>query len=251
LVLGWEEIHDQISLIRALKKKTSLPVVLSRVNRNDAAKISGGRFNHLISHGFTLAELPELRLFIEEHPKLLDGVQITIPRSISPWMAARDLRIFKEQTNCRPILYVKSTEGSPAQIFNDEISNAHRFGEAVLSGVGHGIDVILDTFDDADRGYFTRTGLVDRRFNPHLSGQLVAELIRQLDQGTWQATEDTYPKVKDQTGRVLTIGYKSDIKNSTYWIDPATSVHGSSSNISKLLSEIVVLLTDSSLELSK
>ena len=251
LVLGWEEIHNQIPLIRALKEKTSLPVVLSRVNRNDAAKISGGRFNHLISHGFTLAELPELQLFIEKHPRLLDGVQITIPRSISPWMAAHELRVFKEQTKCRPILYVKSTEGSPAQIFDDEIANAHRFGEAVLSGVGHGIDVILDTFDDADRGYFTRTGLVDRRFNPHLSGQIVAELIRQLDQGTWRATEGNYPKVKDQAGRVLTIGYKSDVKNLTHWIDPATGTHGSSSNISKLSSEIVVLLTGCNLEFPK
>ena len=83
LVLGWETINDQIAKITLLKEQTGLPIILSRVNRNDAAKTSGGKFNHLISHGFTLLEVEELKSFINAYPSLLDGVLFTIPRSVS------------------------------------------------------------------------------------------------------------------------------------------------------------------------
>ena len=244
LVLGWETINDQIAKITLLKEQTGLPIILSRVNRNDAAKTSGGKFNHLISHGFTLLEIEELKAFINAYPLLLDGVLFTIPRSVSPWAAAKDLEIFKNETNCRPVLYVKSTEASPAQRFDDEISNAMRFGHTILSGVGFGIDVILDTFDDADRGYFTRTGLVDRRFNPRISGQLASEIIRKLDGGVWHATNNGTPEVVNEASQTITIGTKSSIGETAKWFDPATGLSGSKLNTSEISSEIVVIETD-------
>jgi hypothetical protein len=244
LVLGWETIQDQIAKITFLKEQTGLPIILSRVNRNDAAKTSGGKFNHLISHGFTLSETEELKLFMNKHPSLIDGVLFTIPRSVSPWVAGRKLKIFKDETNCQPVLYVKSTEASPAQTFNDEISNAMRFGHTILSGVGFSIDVILDTFDDADRGYFTRTGLVDRRFNPRISGQLVSEIIRKLDGGVWHATSNGTPEIVNEASQTITIGTKSNIDETAKWFDPATGLSGSKLNTSEISSEIVVIETD-------
>jgi len=241
LVLGWETIREQVSEIQFLKDETRLPIVLSRVNRNDASKTSGGKYNHLISHGFTIAEIPEITSFIRKNPLLLDGVQFAIPRSVNPWNAARELQAFKNDTNCKPTLYVKSTEASPAQRFDDEIANAIRFSEAVLSGIGFNIDIILDTFDDADRGYFTRTGLIDRRFNPRIAGQLISELIRQLDEGTWKAVESVSPQVINDRGNIIRIGTISEISRDAKWYDPQTGLSGDAASISKVASKLLVI----------
>ena len=241
LVLGWETIDEQVAEIQLLKDETHLPIVLSRVNRNDASKTSGGKYNHLISHGFTLAEIPEITSFILKNPSLFDGVQFTIPRSVNPWEAGRELQAFKNRTNCKPALYVKSTEASPAERFNDEISNAIRFGEAVLSGIGFDIDIILDTFDDADRGYFTRTGLIDRRFNPRIAGQLISEIVRQLNDGSWKAADSASPEVVDDKGNIIKIGTISDISKDAEWYDPKTGLSGGASSISKVSSALVVI----------
>ena len=241
LVLGWETIDEQVAEIQHLRTETRLPIVLSRVNRNDASKKSGGKYNHLISHGFTLAEIPEITLFIRKNPLLVDGVQFTIPRSVNPWNAGRELQAFKNDTDCKPTLYVKSTEASPAQRFDDEIANAIRFSEAVLSGIAFDIDIILDTFDDADRGYFTRTGLIDRRFNPRISGQLISELIRQLDQGTWRAAVSESAEVSDDKGNTIKIGTISEITKGSEWHDPQTGLSGDAASMSEVASKLVVI----------
>jgi hypothetical protein len=51
--------------------------------------------------------------------------------------------------------------------------------------------VVLDTFTDADRGYFVRTGLVDRRYNPRLAARLMQTLMAAAAAGPWRrATGD-------------------------------------------------------------
>ena len=110
--------------------------------------------------------------FLLDNKGLISGVQFTITRAECPWNAAHLVSNFANKTGCNPYLYVKSTEASPAERFNDEISNTLRFGDICLAAIGNNVNVIIDTFDDADRGYFTRTGLVDRRFNPRLASNI-------------------------------------------------------------------------------
>lgn len=223
LVLGWDRIADQVGALRALHAATGLDIILSRVNRTDAAKVSGVRFNHLISHGFTPTELDELGAFRGAHPDVVQGFQFTIPRSLSAWTTGRQLARFARATGSRAFLYVKSTGANSAEEWPDETANAMRFGEAVLTAAGHGISVILDTLDDADRGYFTRTGLVDRRFNPRLAGELVGELIRRLDSGSgWRANHGDVPMVVGQGGACLAIAASDRIGAADIWTDPAT-----------------------------
>ncbi len=220
LVLGWDTVTENAENLRALRADTGLDIVLSRVNRKDAAKMSGGRFNHLISHGFTLAELEELEDLSKAHPDLVQGFQFTIPRSMCPWDTARKLADFADRTKCQVVLYVKSTEASPAERFHDEIANARRFGDALMSAAGHGVSVILDTFDDADRGYFTRTGLVDRRFNPRQAGQLIAELTARIDNGGWHRADGDEPALVHTSGQILRISPRADVPTGVVWIDP-------------------------------
>jgi len=222
LVLNWEEADELAKDILALKAEADLRIILSRVNRKDGAKHTGARFNHLISHGFTLAESDELDAFMRQHPDLIDGAQFTIARSVSSWSTARSLSGFAAQTGCAPVLYAKSTEASPAEEFNDSVENAKRFAETTLAGIGFGIDVVLDTMDDADRGYFTRTGLVDRRFNPRLAGELISAIALETVEGGWTAASGDSP-VLEKAGQRLWVGEACEASDGD-WICPRSGL---------------------------
>ena len=56
-----------------------------------------------------------------------------------------------------PYLYVKSTEASPASVLMTKFPTHYDLAKSVAA-IGNNVNVIMDTFDDADRGYFTRTG---------------------------------------------------------------------------------------------
>ena len=218
LVVNWDEPAVIAQEMHKVAEATGLPLILSRVNRKDLAKHSGGRFNHLISHGFGLGEIDELAEFVKLHPDVFAGFQFTIPRSAAPWDAAVALGHFAKATGTRPVLYVKSTEASPAERFEDDTANAFRTAEAVLASVGHRVLVILDTFDDADRGYFTRNGLVDRRFNPRLPGQVLSSICRTLGVGEWTAAPDGARALVNGKGERLSLADTDAVPNGADWI---------------------------------
>jgi calcineurin-like phosphoesterase family protein len=248
LVLGWEDVAGMSSQISALKSKTKLRILLSRVNRKDGAKHSGTQFNHLISHGFTVAECEEVAEFLKSNPGLVDGIQFTIPRSIDPWTTARELSAFSQAAGCEAVLYVKSTEASPAESFEDELANTRRFAETAISGIGHGIDVILDTFDDADRGYFARTGLVDRRFNPRHASDLIATLTLEVNDGAWTAVSGETPALFNAAQncelRVCAAGEK--LPAGCTWICPKSGRSGTAGdNLPASVAPLILVKTKS------
>jgi len=229
LVLDWDGLVAQLPALAEVRKATGLPVVLSRVNRRDAAKTAGGHYNHLISHSFALSELDEITAFLAARPGAFEGVQVAIPRSVHPDAAAARLAEFAAVTGAVPVLYVKSTEASPAEAFTDDVANARRMAEAVLAASRHGVDVVLDTLDDIDRGYFTRTGLTDRRFNPRLAGMLVAEVIRQIDAG-------------DAAVARLRVGPPSEVPAGARWTDPACGASGDADDLTGGESALLVIV---------
>ena len=224
IVISWDKIQNYTKVLEELNNQTELNIILSRVNRKDSAKTSGGKFNHLISHGFNLSEEEELSKFLLDNKGLISGVQFTITRAECPWNAANLVRNFADKTACTPYLYVKSTEASPAERFNDEISNTLRFGDVCLAGIGNDVNVIIDTFDDADRGYFTRTGLVDRRFNPRLASNILSELIQRLStDGPWQVVQTDGPqKLINKRNKTIRVGLMESLKSGEKLINPFT-----------------------------
>jgi len=205
IVINWERAESLIGDIAALGTETGLPVYLSRVNRKDTNKHSGGRYNHLISHGFVLEEADELATFFDAHDagKAVAGVMVNIMRDRHPAEAALAAADVAERLDRDVCMYVKNSSGSPAEAHMDDAANVNRFAETVAAGIGvAGVDVILDTFDDIERSYFARTGLVDRRFNPKMGSRVVGSLFGLLNEGIWTLGED----VRDsEDGRVLTL----------------------------------------------
>ena len=224
IVISWDKIKEYTRVLNDLTNQFGLDIILSRVNRKDSAKTSGGKFNHLISHGFSLSETGELSNFLSDNKHLVSGVQFTITRGDCPWKASELVQKFANATGCKPYLYVKSTEASPAERFDDEISNTLRFGDICLAAIGNNVNVIMDTFDDADRGYFTRTGLVDRRFNPRVASNIVSELIQRLGMdGPWQVKKDdkAYRLINNQN-KTIRVGLEKNLNSGEKLINPFT-----------------------------
>jgi hypothetical protein len=189
VVINWEHAATAIAEIAELRRISGCRVFLSRVNRKDSSKHDGARFNHLISHGFSLSERDELGDFIavETHAEAVDGFMFRVPRHVPPAEAAAEGREAARALGKTACLYVKTVAASPAEAFDDEAANAARFAEAVFAGAAcTGVDVILDTFADVDRGYFCRVGLVDRRFNPKLGSRIVGHLVALMNGAEWQ-----------------------------------------------------------------
>ena len=140
------------------------------------------------------AEADELQAFAEAHDSsaVIDGFMFKVPREAAPFAAAGQAAEIAEALGRRACLYVKSVSASPAEAFLDEAENAHRAAESVLASAcfpGR-VEVVLDTFADVDRGYFARSGLVDRRYNPRPTGQVVGTLMSLLHGRKWRAAEN-------------------------------------------------------------
>ena len=59
----------------------------------------------------------------------------------------------------------------------NDLITANRVAEATIGALSADrLLVFLDTFVDQDRGYFIRSGLIDRAFNPRLGAKIVRHL---------------------------------------------------------------------------
>ena len=72
----------------------------------------------------------------------------------------------------------------------DDHVTAARVAEALSAAwIDDGVELFLDTFEDFDRGYFVRTGLVDRSYNPRLTGCVFRHLTELSN--TWPGIFET------------------------------------------------------------
>jgi hypothetical protein len=206
VVINWEDAAKACEAIRDLKKAAGIDVCLSRVNRKDAAKYGGNRYNHLISHGFSLGEIDEVEALLaaQDPDRAISEVLIAVPRETCPWLAVAQADEVAVTLARRVCLYVKSSASSPAEAFVDDNANAVRMITAAMAALSaRSTTVILDTFTDADRGYFVRTGLVDRRYNPRLAARLLQELMAMAGAGPWRRESERETAIVNAAGRVV------------------------------------------------
>jgi calcineurin-like phosphoesterase family protein len=180
IVLPWGGSEMDLSQLDALRQDSGIRIYLSRVNRKDAAKHEGGRYNHLISHGFSFGEAKELEMMSSTNVNgdAVSGFMLSVPNSQSPAEAVAQAAELAYRTARRICLYLRTTGANPAENHFDDKANLARITEAIIACAEVGnVEIILDTFADIDRGYFARSGLVDRRYNPKAGSRAVSALI--------------------------------------------------------------------------
>ena len=180
LVLNWDHAADRLARVLDLKRACAgLRVTWSKLRRRQDAERAGAPYVHMISHGFTLGEVDEVAAFLRL-PLAADAVDSVVVRVVledSAWEAITAARAMAEALGVAACVHVRLAASTPAVVLNDDLAAANRVAETLAAALaGPDIDVFLDTFNDVDRSYFVRTGLVDRRYNPRLAGRVLRHL---------------------------------------------------------------------------
>ena len=192
LVAGWEIIAPLSALaqiaprVAEARRGLGFPVRFSKLRRPGDALHHGEKARHVIQHGFDLADADAIEALFEDARvrAAFDGVVFRIPRARAPAEEIRAIEKLGWRIGTRDEAMVRFADDNPAIAQDDELAAANRMAEALFAAHASAtVGVWTDTFADVDRGYFPRSGLVDRRYNPRLAGKVCRNLNRVLASG--------------------------------------------------------------------
>jgi predicted phosphodiesterase len=178
-----EDLPDVVDAVRATVKAAGLSLYLSRIRTREDQESAGGKYHHMIVHGFT----PDDDKQIKQIAGLadVDGLVFRIEGATSPWQAARSARAACSSHGLKASLHIRMTKGPPGLQQTDDDWVANRVAEAVAAACAfEDVHVYADTFADVDRGYYRRHGVVDRFYNPRPGFAVVRHLVSALGQTT-------------------------------------------------------------------
>ncbi len=204
LLAGWELILDpeQVDAVArgvarlesGLSGDDAPPCYLNEVHGVSRNQIDDANVKHVANYGFqpdqgervaALARSPAIR---ETFKGLVFRIRRRGEPEVGPWEAIREIGRLGAEHEWRHHAHLLFSGNVTAEPFVDDLATANRVAEATLAAVAAGnVDLWLDTFEDVDRGYFVRTGLVDRRYNPRLAARVVRHLNAAL--ARWDAWE--------------------------------------------------------------
>jgi hypothetical protein len=150
------------------------------------------RFLHGIFHGFRPDDSPRLREAIAkiDEAGVFEGLVFSIFQNESPLETVFKAGELLRETTLKPMCNVRLGPDHLFETVCDDHVTAARVAEALAAAwIDDGVELFLDTFEDFDRGYFVRTGLVDRSYNPRLLGRVFRHLTELSN--TWPGIFDT------------------------------------------------------------
>lgn len=188
VVLPWTRIPGAMAGLAQIRRSSGVKVVVSKLRTHEDAKFDGSRFSHFINHGFHTSETHQLKDLFEgaDALSIMDGISFRVSRRDAIPETFRELARLGAAFGFRPIAHVRLASDHPGDAMDDDLSNASRVAETVLSAaVEPSVTAFIDTFMDVDRGYFPRNGFIDRRCNPRLPMRVYAHLHAAL--AAWSA----------------------------------------------------------------
>jgi len=162
-------------------KAAGISLYVSRIRTREDQESAGGKYHHMIVHGFTPDDRDQIARAAEIDG--VDGLVFRIEGITSPWRAARDAVDALRGSGLKASLHIRMTQGAPGLKQTDDDWVTARAAEAIAAANAHeDVHVYADTFADVDRGYYRRHGIVDRFCNPrpafnvvrHLNGALAS-----------------------------------------------------------------------------
>jgi hypothetical protein len=181
LIDGWEVIApisvvDEVARrIAPIREGRTFQVRFSKLRRPGDALHHGEKARHVIEHGFDVSEEAAIgALFARKAVRAaFDGVLFRVARQRSPAAEIEKAAALGARLGTRDFVMVRFASDNPGQMPHDALDDANRAAETLAAA--HAIPQVgawIDTLADVDRGYFPRTGLVDRRYNPRLAGKV-------------------------------------------------------------------------------
>jgi hypothetical protein len=192
LILDLEEIEPAARRIAGIRGRLSddLPCFLNPLRTaflagpgHDRPAIDGANVKHEANYGFhsTDRSLAEELAGKEAVRRAFRGFVFRNRRrgepSPPPWTAVHEVGELGRAAGLRHQVHVLFSGNLTAERLVDDRDTANRVAEAALAAhLAGNVDLYFDTFEDVDRGYFVRHGLVDRRYNPRLAARVLQHL---------------------------------------------------------------------------
>ena len=190
LLCNWEiawpqsRLHELDSAVLRSLSKAGISLFFSPLRSKAEILRTQKKYYHVINHGFTIRD--EAIADVLEQPELREHFQGYVLRlgleDDSPWQAGQLAQDIEVQTGLRASAHLRLSGDNPADPVQNPQQLCERLAEAVFSGWAHsGVTFFCDTFADNDRGYFPRSGVVDRLYNPQPGFHVVRNLHAALE----------------------------------------------------------------------
>jgi hypothetical protein len=183
-VHAWEiiaPVHRLASVLERVKGRVSHlpPIWFSKLGAHNEIIDTSKPFDHATQLGFgpeDEAELTSLCAVVGARDTLAGYVfKVDFDGDVHP--SVQSIADLSRRMSVRAMICVKLAPVSSAAAPPGEHVIANRVAEAALCARWHPqLQLFLDTFQEIDRGYYIRPGLVDRRCNPSVAGNVFRRL---------------------------------------------------------------------------
>ncbi len=161
-----------------------MPVYLSRLRSIDEQRSEAGKYYHAINQGFLADDRDQMANALAS-PELfgaLHGLVFRLTLEMSPWATAATASTIAMDLGVAASVHLRMFGANPALETADDHLSVTRIAEAMAAAAAFdNVTVYADTFVDIDRGYFPRTGVLDRMFNPRPGFYLVRHMNAALN----------------------------------------------------------------------
>ncbi len=171
---------DVVGRIVLIKNRAPFKVILSFLAHTQEFS---GSIDQYIRPGSRIQAIADIKLLLanDDVANNIDGFTFRIGPDENPWETITGIEILTEELGLFGSVIVQLASDSEAGIIDDDYSLASRVAIAAAAAfVATQVDVFIDTFMDMDRGYYIRHGLVDRRYNLRLSGNVLQNMSAAL-----------------------------------------------------------------------
>jgi hypothetical protein len=184
VVCNWGKHEQTLTELAKIRAQVGVATRISKLRSKDDMTADGSQYYHVINHGFTLAEVGQIRELLAK-PEIvaaIDGVVWRVEIDDCPLASIHQMQSIADELGVDAQAQVRTVGNNPAGQQADDGYVADRAALASL-GVAATTRVagFLDSFADIDRGYFLRVGLVDRRYNPRIGWHVLRNLHGCLD----------------------------------------------------------------------
>ena len=190
-----------------------LPCYLNEVRDRSEITVDDANVKHEANYGFQTTDLEGRLEELHRRTPVRETFRGFVfrlwrrgePRA-APWSAIRRISEHGRELGMRHQVHVLFSGSLTAERLVDDLGTASRVAEAALaSALAGNVDLYFDTFEDADRGYFVRHGLVDARYNPRLAARVLGHLGAGLAGWDGSGIEGSWER-DSARGRVLMAG---------------------------------------------
>ena len=182
--LNWEVLERDIGGVGDMARAVEMPAYLSRLRSIDETRREAGKYYHAINHGFLADDQGQMAdvLARPEFSGAIDGFVFRLTLDMSPWATAATASGIATDLGVAASVHLRMCGANPALETADDHLSATRIAEAMAAAAAFDkVTVYADTFVDIDRGYFPRTGVLDRMFNPRPGFHVVRHMNAALN----------------------------------------------------------------------